>query len=100
MPTSHADAPRSLADDLRRRSDDALAALLQARPDLVHPVPPDLTALVSRASTSVSTARALDRLDAWGLQVVEVVAALPDPTTLDDVANALVGVERTDVERA
>lgn len=100
MPTSQPDAPRSLADDLRRRSDDALASLLQARPDLVHPVPPDLTALVSRASTSVSTARALDRLDAWGLQVVEVVAALSDPTSLDDVVSALVGVERTDVERA
>jgi len=100
MPTRPADAPRSLADDLRRRSDDALAVLLQARPDLVHPVPADLTALVSRASTSVSTARALDRLDAWALQVVEVVAALPDPTSFDDVVDALVGVERADVDRA
>src|SRR5829696_6073094 len=34
--------PRTFADDLRARSDDQLAALLRARPDLVTPVPVDI----------------------------------------------------------
>ena len=32
-------APRSLADDLRRRDDDALARLLRGRPALVNVIP-------------------------------------------------------------
>jgi len=90
---------RSLADHLRQQDDDQIALLLSLRPDLVHPVPPDLTALVSRASTSVSTARALDRLDTWSLQVAEVLAALPDPTSADTVAAAL-PVARESVDQA
>ncbi|MBI0320215.1 hypothetical protein, partial [Streptomyces javensis] len=35
--------PRTLAEELRTRPDDALAALLRARPDLLSPVPNDLT---------------------------------------------------------
>ena len=89
MPDTPSDSVRSLADDLRQRSDDQLGQLLSLRPDLLHPVPPDLTALVSRASTSVATARALDRLDTWTLQVAEVLAALPDPTTVADLVAAI-----------
>lgn len=85
--------PRSLADDLRARSDDDLAALLAARPDLVHPVPADLAALATRATTSSSTGRALDRLDTFALQVVTALAALPDPTTYDDLLAGLPGVD-------
>ena len=82
-------APRSLADDLRARDDDELQALLRGRPDLVHPVPADLTGLAVRATTGPATARALDRLDLWTLQVTEVLAALPDPASRADVAAAL-----------
>ncbi len=85
--------PRSLADDLRSRSDDDLAALLAARPDLVHPVPADLAALATRATTSASTARALDRLDTFALQVVTALAALPDPTTYADLLVGLPGAD-------
>ncbi len=85
--------PRSLADDLRTRSDDDLAALLAARPDLVHPVPADLAALATRATTSASTARALDRLDTFALQVVTALAALPDPTTYGDLLAGLPGAD-------
>ena len=40
--------PRSLADDLRGRDDDALGRTAASRrPDLVHPVPSDMTALTT-----------------------------------------------------
>ena len=55
--------PRTRAEDLRSRSDDQLAALLNARPDLVHPIPSDMRALTTRASTSPSIARYLDDVD-------------------------------------
>ncbi|MGE0817573.1 MAG: helicase-associated domain-containing protein [Candidatus Nanopelagicales bacterium] len=89
-------APRSLAEDLRRRSDDALAALLAARPDLVHPVPADLGALATRATTGPSAARALDRLDTFTLQVTTALAALGDPA---DLASLQAGLPGTDPER-
>ncbi|MGN6246656.1 MAG: helicase-associated domain-containing protein [Motilibacteraceae bacterium] len=79
------EAPRSLADDLRARSDADLEALLRARPDLLTPVPADVGQLAVRAATQTSTGRALDRLDRWLLQVLDVVAALPEPTTAADV---------------
>ena len=92
--------PRSLADDLRSRDDAALAALLRLRPDLVHPVPHDLTQLAVRATTAPAVARALDALDRWTLQVAEVLAALPDPTTRTAVAAALPGTAVDDVDAA
>lgn len=80
--------PRSLADDLRARDDDALLALLRARPDLVAPVPSDLSSLAARASTRASAQRAVDRLDAPAVQVLEVMAALDEPVALRDLARA------------
>ena len=65
---------RSLADDLRGRSDDQLERLLTGRPDLLHPVPADMTALAARAGSAISTARALDRLDGLALAVAMAVA--------------------------
>lgn len=82
MTTSRPHArPRSLADDLRARDGQALAALLTARPDLIHPMPADLASLAARAATSPSVIAALDGLDQFHLLVCEALAALPDPTT-------------------
>lgn len=81
--------PRSLADDLRARDDGALAALLRARPDLRTPVPADLAALAARANTRPSVQRALDHLDAFTLQAVDVLVTLPDRNTPDDVRRLL-----------
>ena len=90
--TSASARPRSLAEDLRARSDDELAALLASRPDLVHPVPADLGALATRATTGPSTARALDRLDELTLAVVTALGALPEPVRYADVLTGLPGV--------
>lgn len=79
---------RSLADDLRARTDDDLAALLIARPDLARPAASDLTALAARSTTRSSTARAIDGLDLTTLQVLEAAAVVADgidATTLDEL---------------
>ena len=78
---------RSLADDLRGRSDDALARLLTGRPDLLHPVPADMTALAARAGSAISTSRALDRLDGLTLAVASAVAEA-EPCAVDAVIAA------------
>ena len=90
--TSAAPRPRSLAEDLRVRTDDDIAALLAARPDLVHPVPADLGALATRATTGPSTARALDRLDELTLAVITALGGLPDPATYAELLAGLPGV--------
>jgi hypothetical protein len=70
---------RSLADDLRSRTDEQLAALVTARPDLLHPVPTDITALAQRASSPASVAAALRGYDQFSLHVVLAAAMGPDP---------------------
>jgi len=85
---------RSLADDLRGRSDDELAHLFTVRPDLLHPIPPDITALAARAGSATSIARALDRLDAPTLAIAQAVAALPEPIDASSIAAAVGTVDR------
>jgi XPB/Ssl2-like helicase family protein/WYL domain-containing protein len=97
--TARARGPRSLADWLRGVADDDLAALLTARPDLAVPVPPDLAVLSARATTRPSTGAAIDRLDRWSLEVLDTIAAQPDPTSLDVVIAALAGASADDVRR-
>ncbi|WP_282070652.1 helicase-associated domain-containing protein [Janibacter hoylei] len=65
---------RSLAEDIRHRSDVELVALLDLRPDLARPQPADLTALAARASTRASTARAVDHLDLPHLTALQACA--------------------------
>ncbi|MDR7383801.1 helicase-associated domain-containing protein [Promicromonospora iranensis] len=76
LPAAPAAATRHFADDLRQRSDTALAALLRARPDLATPSPSTLRSLAARASSRTSLERALARADALTLQVLEAVLAL------------------------
>jgi hypothetical protein len=85
--------PRTLAEDLRGRDDSALAALLRARPDLVHPVPADLSQLATRSATRASVIRALERLDRFTLQVAEALAVAPDPCTPQEL-RALLGADQ------
>ncbi|MEV4479660.1 helicase-associated domain-containing protein [Micromonospora coxensis] len=69
----------SLADHLRALPDESLAALLQLRPDLVVPVPADVSALAVRAESRVSVARALDGLDQFTLQVLDAARLTRHP---------------------
>ncbi|MFI6148227.1 helicase-associated domain-containing protein [Streptomyces sp. NPDC051109] len=84
-------APRSLAEALRARDDASLAALLHARPDLLGPVPGDMTQLATRAGTRASVVRALDRLDRFALQTAEALAVAPDPCPYPVLESLLAG---------
>ncbi|MEW2520085.1 helicase C-terminal domain-containing protein [Actinacidiphila alni] len=84
-------APRTLAEDLRARDDEALVRLLRARPDLLSPVPNDLTQLATRASTRTSVVRALEHLDRFTQQVAEALAVTADPCPYETLLTLLTG---------
>ncbi|TQK98217.1 XPB/Ssl2-like helicase family protein [Streptomyces puniciscabiei] len=84
-------APRSLAEALRAWDDVSLAALLRSRPDLITPVPTDLTQLATRAGTRASVLRALERLDRFALQTAEALAVAPDPASYDTLLALMAG---------
>ncbi|MGW6902891.1 helicase-associated domain-containing protein [Streptomyces sp. NPDC054940] len=83
--------PRSLAEDLRVRDDASLSVLLRSRPDLITPVPTDLTQLATRAGTRASVVRALERLDRFALQTAEALAVAADPATYDELLGLMAG---------
>ncbi|MDW4908815.1 helicase C-terminal domain-containing protein [Streptomyces sp. ADMS] len=91
MSTEETPAPRSLAEALRTRDDASLAALLRSRPDLITPVPTDLTQLATRAGTRASVVRALERLDRFTLQTAQALAVAPDPAGYEDLLALLAG---------
>lgn len=67
-------APKSLADDLRRRDADGLRRLFARRPDLLSPAPSDMTVLTTRATTSPSISRCLETLDALEVFALSVAS--------------------------
>jgi hypothetical protein len=82
----------SLADWLRQRDDQTLAALLRARPDLATPPPADSTVLATRAGTWASVARAGEELDRFTLSALEaLVVADADirPVPMDTIRRLL-----------
>ena len=90
MTKPQAAAPRSLADALRQRDDSGIAGLLTARPDLLHPVPSDFTALATRATSGPSVSRCLDALTSLELFVLSTAAHLSSDAAVDtsDLADA------------
>lgn len=83
--------PRTLAEALRARGDESLAGLLRARPDLLNPVPNDITQLATRAGTRASVVRALEHLDRFTLQTAEALAVAPDPAPYATLLALLTG---------
>ena len=71
----------SFADALRARSDQEILRLFAARPDLLSPVPSDLSALAARASSMPSIMRARDALNKFEFDVLTAAATLADPFT-------------------
>src|SRR3954454_19132864 len=99
-PSTAADAApaagaRSLADDIRGRTDEQLAALVLRRPDLGRPAPSDLTSLAARAGTRASVQRAIESLDRGHLQVLEAVVVAGDGTSVADVPTLLGGADES-----
>ncbi len=84
---------RSLADDIRGRTDEELSRLVLGRPDLARPAPADLTSLAARASTRASVQRCIETLDRAHLQVLEAVVVAPDRAGPPEVAG-LLGTDR------
>lgn len=90
--------PRTLAEALRARDDESLAGLLRARPDLLSPVPGDITQLATRAGTRASVVRALEHLDRFALQTAEALAVTPDPAPYATLLGLLTGDGQDDGE--
>ncbi|MCX6435105.1 MAG: hypothetical protein NTY21_03310, partial [Actinobacteria bacterium] len=76
---------RSFTDFLRGLDDSSLLSLFGLRPDLVSPVPPDLSSLAVRASSAPSLARAVDSLNEWQFQVLEACSALNEPMSEKEI---------------
>jgi hypothetical protein len=76
---------------VRDRSDEDLRAMLAERPELITPVPADLTALATRAATPSAVVRCLDRLDRLALAAVEALLVLTQPVPYDRLASMLEG---------
>jgi len=71
----------NFVDQLRSLSDEALGALIQLRPDLVVPVPSDVSALAVRAQSRGSVARCLDTLDEFTLHILDAARLSRSPET-------------------
>ncbi|BCJ43957.1 hypothetical protein GCM10010168_67600 [Actinoplanes ianthinogenes] len=94
----------TFADQLRSLPDEALGALLQLRPDLVVPVPADISALAVRAQSRGSVARCLDGLDEFTLTILDAArvtrAADTALTSVPAIVEMATGVAEDDVRVA
>ncbi|AEV81424.1 hypothetical protein ACWT_0412 [Actinoplanes sp. SE50] len=94
----------TFADQLRSLPDEALGALLQLRPDLVVPVPADISALAVRAQSRGSVARCLDGLDEFTLTILDAARVTRSAdtalTSVDAIVELASGVAADDVRVA
>src|SRR4051794_12174420 len=94
----------TFADQLRSLTDEALGALIALRPDLVVPVPADVSALAVRAQSRGSVARCLDGLDEFTLTILDAarLSRAEDTalTSVDAILALTAGVEPEDARVA
>lgn len=76
---------RSFTDYLRGLDDAALLSMFALRPDIVSPVPPELSSLAIRANSAPSLSRAVESLNEWQFQVLEACTALNEPMTEKEI---------------
>ncbi len=86
-----------LGDSLRRLSDEELAGLLMARPELADPPPGSINDLASRASAPYSIVAALASLDGVQRQVLDALALLGEASSAADIAALAFEQPRVDV---
>ena len=79
-------SPRTLTEDLRRRTDAQLMELLRVRPDLLDPIPGNLSRLAAHACSTASVQAVLDCLDRPTLQVLGRLATKPGAVSVADLA--------------
>ncbi|TCC36826.1 helicase-associated domain-containing protein [Kribbella sindirgiensis] len=89
MSTTEPTRPRTLAEALRGWGDAALGELLRRRPDLAQPIPADTGQLAARVTSNASAARAINRLDEFGVDLLEALSALPEPVGLESLAQGV-----------
>ncbi len=87
---SLADSVRSnfgstFSDDLRARTDSELEDLFVLRPDLINPIPADINALATRATSAPSLIRAIESLNLFQLQVLESTTLFEEAFSVDEV---------------
>ena len=80
----------SFADELRARSDEAIAQLFEVRPDLLSPVPTDLSALSARANSTPSLMRVLESLNKFQLEVLTTASTLNQPFSKSELLSVSV----------
>lgn len=94
----------NFVDQLRSLPDEALGALIQLRPDLVVPVPSDVSALAVRAQSRGSVARCLDALDEFTLLILDAArlsrSAETASTSLTEIRALAAGADPEDVRVA
>jgi Helicase conserved C-terminal domain len=94
----------NFVDQLRSLPDEALGALIQLRPDLVVPVPSDISALAVRAQSRGSVARCLDALDEFTLHILDAARLSRSPqtalTSVDAILALAADTSRDDVRVA
>ncbi len=84
--------PVTFAGWLSTLGDDALLQLLQARPDVSVPPPPDFEVLARRLAASASVARTMERVDQFGLEILETLILLGRATSVAETAE-LTGID-------
>src|SRR4051794_18348410 len=88
----------TFGDWLAGLSDDDLLALLSARPDVSVPPPADFDVLGRRLAAAASVSRALERVDRFGLELLETLVLFGGTTGAADLADRT-GLDVDVVER-